>query len=83
MLETPGGTVFPINASTPSFAKHDWVEALETWRSAALLASERWRTFLEAEPEARRWAFASYAAALDAEEAAAADVAGLYSRRAA
>ena len=75
--------MFPINVSTPSFANHDRAEALETWRSAALLVSERWRTFLEAESESRRWAFASYVAALDAEEAAAADVAGLYSRKAA
>ena len=52
--------MFPINASTPSFAKHDRAEALETWRSAALVVSERWRTFHEAGSESRRWAFASY-----------------------
>lgn len=75
--------MFPINVSTKSFAEHDRAEALETWRSAALLVSERWQTFLEAESESRRWAFASYVAALDAEETAAADVAGLYSRKAA
>jgi len=83
MLDTTAGTVFTINASTRSFARHDWAEALETWRSAALLVSERWRPFLEAEPETRRWAFASCVAALDAQEAAAADVSGLYSRKAA
>ena len=75
--------MFPIDASTRSFARHDRAEALDTWRSAALLVSEGWRPFLEAEPETRRWAFASCVAALDAQEAAAAGVAGRYSRKAA
>jgi len=52
-------------------------QALEAWREAATLVSTRWQLFLEAEPEGRRWAFASYVAALDAEEAAAADLAAL------
>jgi hypothetical protein len=46
-------------------------EALEVWREAEELVSTRWDVFLGAEPEARRFAFASYVAALDAEEAAA------------
>jgi hypothetical protein len=46
-------------------------EALEEWRDAEQLVGTRWDAFLEAEPEARRFAFASYVAALDAEEAAA------------
>ena len=55
-------------------------EALEVWRAAARLVSVRWQTFLDAESTARRFAFASYLAALDAEEAAAADVAALAAR---
>ncbi len=51
--------------------------ALEAWRSAAELVSARWQTFLSAEAEGRTFAFASYIAALDAEEAAAADLAAL------
>jgi len=47
------------------------------WREAADLVSIRWQLFLEAESEGRQWAFASYVAALDAEEAAAADMAEL------
>jgi hypothetical protein len=46
-------------------------EALEVWRDAEKTVSTRWNVFLKAEPEARRFAFASYVAALDAEEAAA------------
>jgi hypothetical protein len=52
-------------------------QALDAWRAAANLVSTRWQLFLEAESEGRRWAFASYVAALDAEEAAAADMAAL------
>lgn len=57
--------------------------ALEEWREAARLVSARWAMFLEAGPEARSWAFASYVAALDAEEAAAAGMAGVPMRAAA
>ena len=45
-------------------------QALEVWRDAEQLVSTRWEVFLTAEPDARRFAFASYLAALDAEEAA-------------
>jgi hypothetical protein len=62
---------------TPLFTAHSRARALQSWREAASLVGIRWRLFLEAEPESRRWAFASYMAALDAEEAAAADVAAL------
>jgi hypothetical protein len=57
--------------------------SLETWREAASLVSARWEVFREADAEFRSWAYASYVAALDAEEAAAAEMAGLLSRRAA
>jgi hypothetical protein len=52
-------------------------QALDAWREAANLVSTRWQLFLEAESEGRQWAFASYVVALDAEEAAAAEMAGL------
>jgi hypothetical protein len=53
------------------------LEALEAWRAAAHVASNRWDRFLHAEPEMRVFAFASYVAALDSEEAAAADLAAI------
>ena len=64
-------------------AERSRAQALDTWREAANLVSIRWQLFLEAESEGRQWAFASYVAALDAEEAAAADVAALASPMAA
>jgi hypothetical protein len=57
--------------------------ALENWREAASLVSVRWAAFVGAEPVTRRWAFASYVAALDAEEAAAAELEALALRLAA
>ena len=53
------------------------LEALETWRAAAHLVSVRWDRFLRAEPEMRVFAFASYVAALNSEEAAAVHLAAL------
>jgi hypothetical protein len=53
---------------------------LETWRDTAHVVDTRWRTYLEAGPGTRVWAFAAYVAALDAEEAAAAELAVLSSR---
>jgi hypothetical protein len=58
-------------------------EAAERWREAARVAWERWEVFLGAEPETRAFAFASYTAALDAEESAAAAMARLVASRAA
>jgi hypothetical protein len=58
-------------------------EALEVWREAEQLVSTRWDAFLMAEPESRSFAFASYVAALDAEEAAATGLASLVLRIAA
>jgi hypothetical protein len=57
--------------------------SLERWRDTANVVATRWRVFLEAEPGGRSWAFAAYVAALDAEEAAAAELAALPSRVAA
>ena len=62
---------------TKSQQSRRWGEALETWRGAAHLVATRWDRFLHAEPEMRVFAFASYVAALDSEEAAAADLAAL------
>jgi hypothetical protein len=49
--------------------------ALDTWRDAESLVASRWRVFLDARGANRARAFASYVAALDAEEAAAGEVA--------
>ena len=51
------------------------VQAPDAWREAERLVSDRWALFVGAEPEAREFAFASYFAALDAEEAAVAELA--------
>jgi hypothetical protein len=75
--------MYPTNLSTPTFGAYGRAEALESWRAAAALVATRWQNFLEAERETRPWAFAAYVAALDAEEAAAAAMAGLSSRKAA
>jgi hypothetical protein len=67
--------MFPTAQITQAFDARSRTRALETWREAARLVATRWQMFLEAEPEGRTRAFASYVAALDAEEAAAAEVA--------
>lgn len=57
--------------------------AQSRWRDSARLVSMRWEVLLAVGPEARALAFASYAAALDAEEAAAATLARIVSSPAA
>ena len=49
--------------------------ARHAWREAARLVSVRWAMFLSAEAQTREFAFASYVAALNAEETAAAELA--------
>jgi hypothetical protein len=71
--------MFPTDNTTALFGPRPRDRALETWREAASLVAARWQTFLEAEPESREWAFASYLAALDGEQAAADEVAWLSS----
>ena len=66
--------------STSPLRTHASREAVDVWRAAAHLVSTRWQIFLAADAETRRFAFASYLAALDAEEAAAADLAALAAR---
>jgi hypothetical protein len=69
--------LFSADHITQVLAARDRARAFDSWREAADLVSMRWQRFLEAESEGRQWAFASYVAALDAEEAAAADLAAL------
>jgi hypothetical protein len=45
------------------------------WREAARTVSRRWEAVLCAEPQVRPLVYAAYLAALDAEEAAAAEIA--------
>jgi hypothetical protein len=75
--------MFPTAHITSQLPWHRQARALETWREAANVVATRWRVFVEAEAESRAWAFASYVAALDAEEAAAAELAALSSSLAA
>ena len=71
--------MFPTVHTTQLFAGRSRTRVLETWREAASLVATRWQLFLDAESERRAWAFASYVAALDGEEAAATELAALSS----
>jgi hypothetical protein len=53
-------------------------QAFEIWRDAELLVQLRWDAFREADRASRPGAFAAYAAALDAESAAAGELAGVH-----
>jgi hypothetical protein len=57
--------------------------ALDNWRAAARVVSERWTDYRMAERAAGAFAFRAYIAALDAEEAAAHELAHLTLRAAA
>src|SRR3954462_15834648 len=57
--------------------------AIDTWRAAARLVSERWTDYRVADRVAGGFAFRAYVAALDAEEAAADELAHLTLRAAA
>jgi hypothetical protein len=69
--------MFSTDHVTQVLAARGRAQALDVWREAATLAARRWQLFLEADSEGRRWAFASYVAALDAEEVAAGEMAAL------
>jgi hypothetical protein len=71
--------MLPTVHSIPLFAERSRTRTAEAWREAATLVAARWQVFLDAGPASRAWAFASYVAALDAEEAAAAELATLSS----
>jgi hypothetical protein len=66
-----------FNPITPLFAPRGHAQALAAWRESAEMVRLRWRAFVEAGAEHRSRTFAAYLAALDAEEAAAAEVAAL------
>ena len=67
--------MFDTSHTTPVFLGSSRADALETWRDAADLVRMRWYVFIEAGAANRSSAFAAYVAALDAEEAAAAEMA--------
>jgi hypothetical protein len=71
----------PFMSRHPTMRMHR--EALEGWRAAAEMARDRWTQFNVAERAARPFMFAAYVAALDREEAAAAELALLSLDRAA
>ena len=66
---------FLIRPGAPRYQAQLQARALDTWRDAELLVRLRWHTFLEADRASRPFAFASYVAALDAEAAAAGELA--------
>jgi hypothetical protein len=66
---------FLIRPRAPLHEGHLQTRALATWRDAELLVQLRWDTFLAADRASRRGAFAAYVAALDAEAAAAGELA--------
>jgi hypothetical protein len=72
-----------IRNGTSRSTDRQLMEAHAQWREAAQLVALRWDVFLQAGGDARGPAFASYLAALDAEEAAAGAMAGLTQRVAA
>lgn len=66
-----------MRSSTNNFALYGagrLARAHSMWRDAARLVSIRWEIFLQSEPDTRAFAYSSYVAALDAEEAAAAEI---------
>jgi hypothetical protein len=61
-------------ATAPSVVQRR-ARRVEAWRTAARVVWMRWEDFLQAPRETRARAFAAYLSALDAEAAAAADIA--------
>ena len=68
---------FLIRSQTLFSEDSAYAGALEAWRDAEGVVRSRWHQFLAADGEARRFAFAAYAAALDIEAAAADELATL------
>jgi hypothetical protein len=66
---------FLMRPGTPFYRSQLRARALEAWRGAEQLVAQRWSAYLEAEHEARPGLFAAYVAALDAEAAAADELA--------
>jgi hypothetical protein len=70
---------FLIRAGAPLYQARLQARALDTWRDAERLVQLRWDTFLEADRASRPGRFTAYVAALDAEAAAADELAGAQS----
>jgi len=66
---------FLIHTGAPLHEAQLQARALATWRDAELLVQLRWDDFLVADRASRRGAFAAYVVALDAEAAAAGELA--------
>ncbi len=64
-----------LRRGTPLYPAQLQARALNAWRDAELVVRARWDAFLVADGASRRDAFAAYVAALDAETAAAGDLA--------
>jgi hypothetical protein len=69
---------FLIRPGAPAYQAQLRARALDMWRSAALLVQLQWDDLLMADRASRRGAFAAYLAALDAEAAAADELAHLH-----
>jgi hypothetical protein len=67
-----------VSLLKPRFFRARRQRAVETWRDAARVVWMRWELFRDAGAANRAFAFASYLAAVDAEETAAMKVAALY-----
>jgi len=70
---------FLIRPGAPLYEAQLQALALDMWRDAELLVQLRWDDFLVADRASRRGAFAAYVAALDAEAAAADELAHAHS----
>ena len=70
---------FLIRPGAPLYQAQLQARALDTWRDAELLVQLRWDDFLVADRASRRGAYAAYMAALDAEAAAADELAQAHS----
>jgi hypothetical protein len=66
---------FIVRRGTPLYQAQLQTRALNTWRDTELVVRARWDAFLVADGASRRDAFAAYVTALDAEAAAAAELA--------
>ena len=66
---------FLIRTDTSLDLGEPHARALRAWRTAEELVAARWSAYLEADGEARPAVFAAYVAALDAEAAAADELA--------
>ena len=72
--------MFSTSRITPLLTRRTQAEALEAWREAEGVVRVRWQAFVEAGgPGSRSRAFKSYLLALDAEAAAASELAALSS----